>query len=146
MINKQTEQIFSQLQGAFAWVEKMRKKKPMTSDMQIKELLYFLNIDATNEEIEALNELANPEGEQDIQYEKLYKVFMNDQQQEQREVLEAFRLLSGSNRIEVDKLENWLYIYDKKYRNNTKQFIAQLKQSPSYKQGYLDFEKYVKEG
>lgn len=35
----------------------------MTSDQQLKELLYFLNIDATNEEIEALNELANPEGE-----------------------------------------------------------------------------------
>jgi hypothetical protein len=56
----------------------MRKKKPMNSYDQIKEILFFLNIDASNEEIEALNELANPEGEQDIIYENLYKVFMND--------------------------------------------------------------------
>ena len=33
-------------------------------------------------------------------------------------MIEAFRLLSGSNMIEVEKLENWLRIYDKKYKNN----------------------------
>lgn len=50
----------------------------MNSYHQIKEFFNFLNLEATNEEIEALNELANPDGNQQITYEDLYKVFVQD--------------------------------------------------------------------
>jgi hypothetical protein len=40
----------------------------MTSYHQIKEFFNFLNLEASNEEIEALNELANPDGNSQINF------------------------------------------------------------------------------
>jgi hypothetical protein len=58
--------VFNELEGVFKWIEFKKNKKggdsQMTSYHQIKEFFNFLNLEASNEEIEALNELANPDG------------------------------------------------------------------------------------
>ncbi|CAD8152582.1 unnamed protein product [Paramecium octaurelia] len=107
MINKQTEQIFSQLQGAFGQVERRKEKKPMK--------LEYINQGIALQMINNKSK-GGLEGTQ---------VFIRIKQ-------------DGSKRIGY----NFMTI------SKTKQIIAHLKQSPSYKQVYLDldFEQYVKEG
>jgi Ca2+-binding EF-hand superfamily protein len=81
----QKDKIFTELEGVFKWIEYKRNEKgkseilEVTSYHQIKEFFAFLNIEASNEEIEALNELANPDGNPSISYDELYKVFVQDE-------------------------------------------------------------------
>ena len=76
------DKVFQELEGIFKWIEYRRTQKGQqeiheaTSYHQIKEFFNFLNMEATNEEIEALNELANPNNNQSISYDELYKVFV----------------------------------------------------------------------
>lgn len=66
-------------------------------------------MEATTEEIEALKELANADAHNQISYEDLYKVFVQDEkslEQERKDLQNAFRVLSKDDQIvDLDKLE-----------------------------------------
>ncbi len=129
------EKILKDIKGLFEWMkiikkeEEAAKKKNQKNQLnliedlddekktynQLKEFLNLLKVDASQEEIEALDELANPEGGDEISFESnfkknknhfliyldFYKVFVKSEDELMREnfdLKEAFKLLSDSIR------------------------------------------------
>ena len=76
------DKIFLELEGVFKWMEHKKvhqgdsNTKEVTSYYQVKEFFNFLNLEVTNDEIEALIELANPDGNASLSYNDLLKVFV----------------------------------------------------------------------
>jgi len=71
----------------------------LSSYYQIKEFFNFLNLDASNEEIEALHELVNPNQNPLIDYESLYNIFVpnsESNQSEKKDLYNAFKCFSDS--------------------------------------------------
>lgn len=97
------DKIFSELGGVFKWIEHKKAQQgetnmqETTSYHKIKEFFNFLNLEINNEEIEALDELANPEGNATISYDDLLKIFVQDdktKEKEKTELKNAFKVLS----------------------------------------------------
>ncbi|KAM3134101.1 hypothetical protein pb186bvf_013827 [Paramecium bursaria] len=123
-----------------------KQNQTMNSYDQIKEIFHFLNIDASIEEIEALNELLQHKNET-INYDMLLKIFEpEDVLHQYKELVQSFyQLAKEKNKISIDELENYLRVYDKKYKNNTTQVITYIKQSKYCKHNMLDYERFLKD-
>jgi len=117
----------------------------------IKELLEFINVDATPDEVEALKELLHvKEGQKKIlTYEDFYNLFVKDEAETQKEsekLFEAFNYLTpdqNGEEIDLERLKTYMKVYDQKYSDSYEELMSDADIISFMKGKKFNFKDYV---